>query len=240
MATRGATPDAPARRRRGLRSVEGTYYMLDYASFRLLGRLGDVPAPYYVGHGVAIDPRYHSAVIEQPPMSDHLLVKIALSPGGAVWTEPGGPPRALAVGEATLTFVENDPVAEGYHPRHRGDYEYVGLIATGTPATRVARQVMRTYGRVYDIGADSALVRELMRLARTGRPPDRVHRRAGDAAGERRAAGAVRRRRAGRRPARPADREPADERRPDDRRRPGPRLDREGAGGTSTRSRAST
>ena len=141
--------------------------MLDYAHFRLLGRLGDVPTPFYIGHGVAISPAYHSNVITQPPMPAHVLVKVALSQGGAVWPDgPDAEPLPLVPGQATLTYVEDDRVAEGYHPEHRGDYEYVGLILTGRPAVSVAAEIMRGYGRVFDVGTDAPFTRHLLRLAK--------------------------------------------------------------------------
>jgi AraC-like DNA-binding protein len=138
--------------------------MVDYVWFRILGKMPDLAHPYYLGHGLAFNAKYNIRDVWQEPMPDHVVVKICLTRGGAVGTAQQK--RMLKAGSVILRFVEDTELWEGYHPSHRGDWEFLGLIFTGQSGVEAARALMERYGRVYQLGLDHLIIKRLMNLAR--------------------------------------------------------------------------
>ncbi len=56
------------------------FRMIDYAWFRITGQIPSLPAPYYLGRGVAFNPEYRSE--KHTAMVGHGVLKISLSDGG--------------------------------------------------------------------------------------------------------------------------------------------------------------
>ena len=157
---------------RSLELADRSYRMVDYTWFRVRDRLPDLPAPAYLGRGEALSPQYNIGHVRQAPMPQHVVVKVALTAGGAVGRSKAGPLWQLRPGEAVLRFVEeNEDFWEAYHPGHRGPWEFVGLILNGATAVSHARSLLGRYGRVYRLGLDHLLVRRLLQVARA---PDHV------------------------------------------------------------------
>ena len=157
---------------RSLELADTSYRMLDYTWFRVRDRLPDLPAPHYVGRGVAVSPKYDIDHVRQAPMPEHVVVKIALTAGGAIGRSKAGPLWQVRPGECILRFVEeNDDFWEAYHPTHRGPWEFIGLILNGAAAVMTAKSLLARYGRVYRLGLDHLLVRRLQQAARE---PDHV------------------------------------------------------------------
>ena len=147
--------------------VDHSYQMVDYTWFRVRNRVPDLPAPHYLGHGFATSPHYNNrSVWQEPAIRDHVLVKVALSSGGVVAAKPGTQLRRIQPGEAILRLVEEPEFWEAFDGRQSQPWEFIGLIISGDIATRAARSLIAAYGRVYELGLNHAMVRQLRQLAR--------------------------------------------------------------------------
>jgi AraC-like DNA-binding protein len=136
--------------------------MRHYLWFRVSGKVPDLGWPFYLGHGAAFNPHYNIREVWQEPMPDHVVVKISLSAGGAVAVNSQR--RAVQPGEAILRFVHDDQIWESYHPNHRGEWEFLGLIFSGAAAVWAVKAMMVRFGRIYPLGVDHPIIRRLMRL----------------------------------------------------------------------------
>ncbi|MEM8873768.1 MAG: AraC family transcriptional regulator [Planctomycetota bacterium] len=149
-------------RARGHRS----YRMEDFGWFRVAERVPGLPVPYYVGRGIATNASYNVVDVPQLDMPGHVVLKVALSAGGAWSPELAGPRRPLRPGDATFRLVQDgDGFWEGYHPSHRGEYHFLGFIFRGEAALASALGIMETYGHVFSIGTESLIVKRLLKLA---------------------------------------------------------------------------
>ncbi|GIW75062.1 MAG: hypothetical protein KatS3mg104_0125 [Phycisphaerae bacterium] len=146
--------------------ADRSYRMVDYTWFRIAGRVRDLPAPHYLGHGFAYSEQYNIRAVWQAPMVDHVVVKIALSQGGVVGTGPGSQLRRLEPGEAVLRFVEDPDLWESYDSRQSKPWEFVGLILNGAVAAATARCLIQQHGRVYSLGLRHRLIRRLLDMSR--------------------------------------------------------------------------
>lgn len=144
--------------------ADRSYTMHDYVWFRVAGKLPDLPFPYYVGRGSAFSTKYNIDDVYQEPMPEHVVVKIALSKGGAVAVN--SQKRVVRPGEAILRFVEDPEIWEGYHPNHRGPWEFLGFIFSGRAAVTVARALIHRYGRIYPLSLDNLIIRRLKQFTR--------------------------------------------------------------------------
>jgi AraC-like DNA-binding protein len=144
---------------RDLEFADRSYRMTQYLWFRVVGKMQTLAYPFYLGKGVAFDPRYNIADVKQNPMPDHVVIKVCLTRGGAVATGPQK--RMLQAGDVILRFVEEADFWEGYHPNHRGTWEFVGLILAGDSATSVTRSMINKYGHIYSLGLDHPMIRRL-------------------------------------------------------------------------------
>jgi AraC-like DNA-binding protein len=138
--------------------------MSSHLWFRIAGKVPDLGWPYYLGHGTAFNPHYNSVEVWQASMPEHVVVKICLSHGGAV--AMGSQKRALEPGDVILRMVEDTELWEGYHPNHRGTWEFLGLIFSGESSVIAAKALMARYGRVYPLSTDHPLIRRLTHLLR--------------------------------------------------------------------------
>jgi AraC-like DNA-binding protein len=145
--------------------ADRSYRMVRYTWFRLVGRVQEMAYPHYLGHGVAINARYNIRDVWQAPMPDHVLIKIGLTPGGAIASSPSQPLRSVKSGEAILRFVQDPDIWETFHPNHQGTWEFLGLIMSGSAAASCARGLIDQFGRVYPLGTDSPLVKQLLQIA---------------------------------------------------------------------------
>ena len=142
-----------------------SYRMADYTWFRIPGRVAALPAPHYLGHGFAYSARYNIRTVWQAPMEQHVVVKVALSPGGVVANARDAQPRRLRSGEVILRYVQEPEFWEAFDGRRRRPWEFLGLILNGAAAATTADALIRRYGRVYDLGRSHRLVRRLLDLA---------------------------------------------------------------------------
>lgn len=145
--------------------ADQSYRMLQYTWFRVVGKLPGLAYPHYLGRGVGLNPHYNSREVWQAPMPEHVVIKIALSPGGAMLARPNQQQRLVKPGEAILRFVEDAECWEGYHVAARGRWEFLGLIVAGAVAAQSARALIADHGRLYHLGVEHPLVRQLLQLA---------------------------------------------------------------------------
>lgn len=144
--------------------ADRSYRMVDYVWFRVAAKVPDLSWPYYLGRGAAYNVHYNSREVWQEPMPEHVVVKIALTRGGSIALNTQK--RALQPGETVLRMVEDTEVWEGYHPSHRGAWEFLGLIFAGEAAVRAARALMARYGRIYPLSIEHPIIRRLLQLVR--------------------------------------------------------------------------
>ncbi|QDU71530.1 helix-turn-helix transcriptional regulator [Mucisphaera calidilacus] len=149
-----------AQRGRGATS----YTMIHYAWYTVMAPVRGMPSPFYVGQGVAHSPLYNSWTVPQEPMPEHVVFKLSLSEGGAVWV--GDDMRPLRPGEASFRRVEDTEVHEGYHPDYRGEFEFLGFIFSGQSAVDLLLQMRAKYGAVYSLDLESPVVRRMLAQAR--------------------------------------------------------------------------
>ena len=145
--------------------ADRSYRMSEYTWFRIPGRVADLPAPHYLGHGFAYSERYNIANVWQAPMADHVVVKFALSPGGVVANARSAQPRRVRPGEVILRFVREPEFWESYDGRQRRPWEFLGLILNGGVAATTAAALIGQFGRVYDLGLNHRLIRRLRETA---------------------------------------------------------------------------
>ena len=145
--------------------ADRSYRMRDYTWFRIPGRVEDLPAPHYLGHGFAYSDKYNSQSVWQAPMEQHVVVKIALSRGGVVAASRTAQPRRLRPGEAVLRYVREPEFWESYDARQSRPWEFLGLILNGRAAAVTADALLGQFGRVYDLGLNHRLVKRLLDLA---------------------------------------------------------------------------
>lgn len=144
--------------------ADRSYRMVAYTWFRIVGKMAQLAYPYYLGRGIAFNPAYNIRDVWQEPMPDHVVIKIALTKGGGIATNTQK--RPIQPGEAIIRFVEDDDIWEGYHPQHRGTWEFLGLILTGESGVATARGIMNRYGRLHSLGLDHLVVRRLQQILR--------------------------------------------------------------------------
>lgn len=144
--------------------VDHSYHMSNHLWFRIAGKVPDLGWPFYLGHGTAFNRHYNSVEVWQASMPEHVVVKVSLTRGGAV--SVGTQKRALEPGETVLRMVEDPDIWEGYHPAHRGTWEFLGFIFSGQSAVSAARALMARFGRVYPLTTDHPVVRRMAHLLR--------------------------------------------------------------------------
>ena len=159
--------------------VDRSYQMIDYTWFRTPGRVPELAAFHYLGRGRAFSDHYNNQSVWQAPMREHVVVKIALSPGGVVAARKGAQLRRVRPGEAILRFVEEPEYFESYDPLQTEPWEFLGMILNGDVAYRTASAMIANYGRLYDLGVGHPLVRQLTQIARE---PNHVREMVGSAA----------------------------------------------------------
>ena len=145
--------------------ADRSYRMREYTWFRIPGRVANLPAPHYLGHGFAYSERYNIANVWQAPMADHVVVKFALSGGGVVANSRAQQPRRVRPGEVILRFVREPEFWESYDGRQRRPWEFLGLILNGGVAASTAAALIGRFGRVYDLGVNHRLIRRLKETA---------------------------------------------------------------------------
>ena len=145
--------------------ADRSYRMRDYTWFRIPGRVGDLPAPHYLGHGFAYSERYNNHTVWQAPMEQHVVVKFSLSRGGVVANAKAAQPRRLRPGEVILRYVQEPEFWESFDARQRRPWEFLGLILNGRAAATTAGALIAEFGRVYDLGVNHRLVKRLRDMA---------------------------------------------------------------------------
>ena len=145
--------------------ADRSYRMASYTWFRIPGRVADLPAPHYLGHGFALSERYNIKNVWQAPMRSHVVVKFSLSPGGMVANAKAAQPRRLRPGEVILRFVQEPEFWESFDGRQRKKWEFLGLILNGEVAATAAAALIGQFGRIYDLGVKHRLVRRLREMA---------------------------------------------------------------------------
>jgi AraC-like DNA-binding protein len=146
--------------------ADRSYQMTRYLWFRTTERLSGLAVPFYLGRGQALNRHYNISEVKQVPMPEHVVVKISLTAGGAI--SQSTQKRNILPGEAVLRFVEETDIWEGYHPNHRGPWEFLGLIVAGETAALMTRAMIARYGRVYPLGLDHPIIKRLLNFFRDG------------------------------------------------------------------------
>jgi AraC-like DNA-binding protein len=144
--------------------ADRSYRMMHYTWFRVIGKLPGLSCPYYLGRGVAFSPNYNIRDVWQAPMPDHVVLKIALSAGGSISTSPNHQQRLVKPGEVILRFVQDTDFWESYYAGHRGNWEFIGMILTGGVAAQTARTLINQFGRIYDLGRDHPIIKQLCQV----------------------------------------------------------------------------
>lgn len=138
--------------------------MADYVWFRIPGRVPGLPAPFFLGHGVARGAEYRTDRVRQDPLPGKLTLSIALSEGGQA--SVGGRVQDLEPGHAVLHAVHDPSDWFGCHPDHLGRFEYLGLIFDGDAAVASAERIRQAHRAPAPLDPQAVLLRRLIALTR--------------------------------------------------------------------------
>lgn len=126
--------------------------------------LPDLPHPVYLGHCVVTDAHYDTRVIRQPH-EGRAVVKIALTHGGAVGGVSDRLVRLRPM-QSVVRFFGQDDVWDQFDPKHRGTWEFLGLIFGGSTALSLLAAITQQHGRVLEMDPKGVIFRRLMTLVR--------------------------------------------------------------------------
>ncbi len=138
--------------------------MVGYVWFRIPGKLPQLPAPFFLGHGLALKPGYRTDRVRQDPLPGKLVLSIALSQGGQGCV--GGRVQNLKPGHAVFHAPHDGNNWFGVHPQHRGQFEYVGFMFDGQHALDMAQTIRNRYAGPYPLDPQATVVRRLVALTR--------------------------------------------------------------------------
>lgn len=138
--------------------------MAGYVWFRIPGRLPQLPAPFFLGHGIASHPGYRTDRVRQESLPGKMVLSLALSQGGQGCV--AGRVHTLKPGDAVFHWVHDTENWFGVHPQHRGQFEYVGLMFEGQQALDMVQTIRERYPGPYPLDPQAATVRRLLALTR--------------------------------------------------------------------------
>ena len=142
--------------------------MSNYVWFRVPGRIAELPAPFFLGHGRVTDGTYRTDRVPQDPLPDKVVLSIALTPGGQA--RVAGRVQSLKVGHAVFHEVHDEADWFGVHPQHRGGFEWVGFMMEGTQTRAMVAAIRQRYAGPYLLDPHAPLLRRLVGMAK-----DRSH-----------------------------------------------------------------
>ncbi|MBN1674561.1 MAG: helix-turn-helix transcriptional regulator [Kiritimatiellae bacterium] len=138
---------------------------LGSAHFRILGQLPACPSPWFIAHGRCWDPKRNMRPHVLNPPRHTFFCCLA---GGARVHIGKNRTMSLSPGQGYLAAVGEPHVSCFPDPPPGERLEHMIFQFLGEAADIMARSLINRYGRIYEIGTDSAVGRRILALCHRG------------------------------------------------------------------------